>query len=47
LRHSAARRFISRSPNNANGTADGQEHQANPFVVGLGNAETREETFDD
>jgi hypothetical protein len=47
LRHSHAHQFIERSQNNGGGTADGREHQANPFVVGVGNAETREETFDE
>jgi hypothetical protein len=45
LRHSRAHQFISHSQNKAFGTADGQEHQANPFVVGVGNAEKREENI--
>jgi hypothetical protein len=40
LRHSAARQFISHSQNKVGGTAKFQEHQANPFVVGVGNADT-------
>jgi hypothetical protein len=45
--HSAAQRFIPRSPNKAGGTGNMPEHQAIPFVDGVGNAETREETFDE
>ncbi|WP_156795712.1 hypothetical protein [Bradyrhizobium icense] len=40
LQHYAAQRFISRSQNKDNGTANYQEHQAIPFVVGAGNADT-------
>jgi hypothetical protein len=47
LRRSAAPRFISRSQNKLDGTANHQEHQAIPFVVRAGNAEAREETFDE
>jgi hypothetical protein len=39
-----ALRFILRSPNKAGGTGNLPEHQAIPFVDGVGNAETREET---
>jgi hypothetical protein len=39
LRHSGAQRFIAHSQNKTGGTADGQEHQATPFVVGAGNAD--------
>jgi hypothetical protein len=39
--------FIVHSPNKVCGTADTQEHRAIPFVVGVGNADTREETFDE
>jgi hypothetical protein len=35
-----AQRFIPRSQNKDGGTAKYQEHQAIPFVVGAGNAET-------
>jgi hypothetical protein len=47
LRHSVARRFIWCSPNKASGTRNMPEHQAIPFVDGVGNAETREETFNE
>jgi hypothetical protein len=40
LRHSRAHQFIAHSQNKAGGTGDGQEHQANPFVIGAGNADT-------
>jgi hypothetical protein len=45
LRLSLARRFILHSQNKVSGTANVPEHRAIPFVVGVGNAETREETF--
>jgi hypothetical protein len=45
FRPSLAPWFISHSQNKVGGTANVPEHRTIPFVVGAGNAETREETF--
>jgi hypothetical protein len=47
LRLSPARPFISHSQNKVGGTANVPEHRTIPFVVGVGNAETCEETSND
>jgi hypothetical protein len=47
FRHRARSTFTSRSENKVGGTAAKAEHRAIPFVVGAGNADTREETFNE
>jgi hypothetical protein len=39
--------FISHSQNKAFGTINQQEQRANSFVIGMGNSELCEETFDE